>query len=470
MGSGKGIGTKVKRVKYQKNQRSEDVLRAHYRNTPKAYVRSFGCQQSVNDGERLKGVLLDVGFDLTEQVAQADLVLFNTCAVREHAEQRMYGNLGALKALKAAKPSMLIGVCGCMAEEKSTVDKLRTSYPYVDLILGTNAVDLLPDILAERLSTRKRALRLPKLREEVVEEVPQRRDSAVKAFLPIMYGCDNHCSYCIVPLVRGPERSRASADILEEFRGLVETGYKEITLLGQNVNSYGKGLSENTDFSDLLELLCEVPGEYQIRFMTSHPKDATRKMIDTMAKHRQLCKHLHLPVQSGSNDILARMNRNYTAEEYLGLIRYAKEKCPEMTFSSDIMVGFPGESEGDFEDTCKLIQQVGFTQLFTFIYSKRPGTKAAELPDAMPHSEKSGRIANILEMQEEILSELAKPWIGQCFSVLVEGKGRTEGFLSGRLDNNMLCDFPSEENLEGRFVQVKVHELKGAMLAGELVK
>ncbi len=465
-----GKGTNVKRVEYQKNIRSEGVLRAHYRGIPKAYVRSFGCQQSVNDGERLKGVLLDVGFVLTQEPAEADLILFNTCAVREHAEQRMYGNLGALKVLKVAKPGLIIGVCGCMAEEKSTVDKLRTSYPYVDLILGTNAVDLLPNILAERLTTRKRALRLPALRKEVVEDVPQHRDSQYKAFLPIMYGCDNHCSYCIVPLVRGSERSRASADILKEFQGLVQAGYKEITLLGQNVNSYGKGLEESTDFSDLLNELCKTPGEYQLRFMTSHPKDATRKMIDTMANNKNLCKHLHLPVQSGSNDILSRMNRNYTAEEYLGLIRYAKEKCPQMTFSSDIMVGFPGESEADFEETMKLIRQVKFTQLFTFIYSKRPGTKAAELKDPTPHAEKSDRIAQILQVQEEVLKELAQQWIGKTFRAFVEGEGRTEGNLTARLDNNMLCEFPADKALLGSFVNVCVHELKGAMLSGELVK
>ncbi len=468
-GSGKDKGAKVNRVEYQKNERTEEVLRAYYRERPMAYVRSFGCQQSVNDGERLKGVLLDVGFAITEKPAEADLILFNTCAVREHAEQRMYGNLGALKTLKEKKSSLVIGVCGCMAEEKSTVDKLRRSYPYVDLILGTNAADLLPQILAERLSTRKRALRLPPLREEVVEEVPLQRDSDTKAFLPIMYGCDNHCSYCIVPLVRGKERSRASADIIKEFHGLVEKGYKEITLLGQNVNSYGKGLAETIDFSDLLGLLCETPGDYKVRFMTSHPKDATRKMIDTMVQNKALCKHLHLPVQSGSNDILARMNRNYTAEEYLGLIRYAKEQCPEMTFSSDIMVGFPGESEQDFEDTLRLIKQVEFTQLFTFIYSKRPGTKAAELPDATPHAEKSQRIAQILETQQDILQRLAQPWLGQCFTALVEGPARTEGCVAARLDNNMLCEVPAQDIKAGSFVKVCVKELKGAMLAGELV-
>ncbi len=459
----------MNRVEYARNERAAAVLLAHYKRKPRAYVRSFGCQQSVSDGERLKGVLQDTGFLLTEEPAEADLILFNTCAVREHAEQRVYGNLGALKSLKVAKPGLLIGICGCMAEEKCTVDKLRASYPYVDLVLGTNVADILPELLVEKLTSRKKALRLPPLREEIVEDVPQIRESSFKAFLPIMYGCDNMCSYCIVPLVRGPERSRASADVKQEFEKLVAAGYKEITLLGQNVNSYGKGLPENTDFSDLLTLLCQTPGDYQIRFMTSHPKDATRKMVDTMAREPHLCKHLHLPVQSGSNDILARMNRKYTAEDYLNLIRYAKESCPEMTFSSDVMVGFPGETDEDFAQTVKLVQEVGFTQLFTFIYSKRPGTQAAEQPDNTPHAAKSARISQLLDLQEEMVATLSRDWMGREFTVLVEGPGRNEGNMSGRLDNNMLCEFPAPESLVGSLARLRVQDIKGAMLFGELV-
>ncbi len=459
----------MNRLEYAKNERAAAVLMAHYKRKPAAYVRSFGCQQSVSDGERLKGVLLDIGFTLTEEPALADLILYNTCAVREHAEQRVYGNLGTLKSLKVAKPSLLIGICGCMAEEKCTVDKLRASYPYVDLVLGTNVADILPEILVEKLTSRKKALRVPPIREEIVEEVPQVRESTFKAFLPIMYGCDNMCSYCIVPLVRGPERSRASEDVKKEFEGLVQQGYKEITLLGQNVNSYGKGLPEDIDFSGLLSLLCQTPGEYQIRFMTSHPKDATRKLVDTIAREAHLCKHLHLPVQSGSNDILARMNRKYTAEDYLNLIRYAKESCPELTFSSDVMVGFPGETEEDFEQTVKLVEEVGFTQLFTFIYSKRPGTQAAEQPDNTPHSAKSARISRLLELQEKAVETLSKDWLGKEYTVLVEGPGRSEGSLAGRMDNNMLCEFTAPEEYIGRLVQLRIKDVKGTMLFGELV-
>lgn len=455
---------------YNQNEHAAQIISSHYNHAPMAYVRSFGCQQNVNDSERLKGVLLDLGYGLVDSAEEADLIIFNTCAVREHAEQRVFGNIGALKALKQSKSGLLIALCGCMAVEKSTVDKLRESYPYVDIVLGPNPADQLPDMLVEKMTTRKKALRVPVIQEKIVEKVPLQRESSFRAFLPIMYGCDNFCSYCIVPYVRGRERSRLSTEILDEFKQLVADGYKEITLLGQNVNSYGKGNEEHLDFSDLLELLCQVPGDYKIRFMTSHPKDATRKMIDTMVAHPQLCRHLHLPVQSGSNEILSRMNRRYTAEEYLGLIRYAKSVCPEMTFSSDIMVGFPGESAEDFEKTYELVEEVGYTQLFTFIYSRRPGTEAAEQADNTPHKEKSERIHRLLKLQEEKVLELSKPWIGQTFTVLVEDKGRAEGTLQGRMDNNMLVEFACDEDLIGQHAKVKVTALKGAILLGELEK
>lgn len=461
-------GKKVKCLQYELSQEAKDVLAAHYGRTPSAFVRSFGCQQNVNDAERIKGALLDLGFVLADAPENADLILFNTCAVREHAEQRVFGNIGALKSLKQAKPGLLIGICGCMALEKATVEKLRESYPHVDIILGPNPADVLGKALMEKITTRRRALRMPQIRPEIVEEVPLLRESAIRAFLPIMYGCDNFCSYCIVPYVRGRERSRLSEDILKEFSGLVEKGYKDITLLGQNVNSYGKGNDEKLDFSDLLELLCKVPGQYRIRFMTSHPKDATRKMIDTIVANPQLCKHLHLPVQSGSNEILTKMNRRYTAEEYVGLIRYAKQVCPEMAFSSDVMVGFPGETEEDFEKTKQLVREVGFAQLFTFIYSRRPGTEAAEQPDSTPHSLKSQRIMQLLKIQEEAVQTLCAPFVGKSFTALAEGCKKEDGLVEARLDNNMQVQFLGNENLVGSFVQLKITGLKGAVLQGEL--
>ena len=308
-----------------------------------------------------------------------------TCAVREHAEQRVFGNVGALKGLKEANPKLLIAVSGCMAQQKEIVEKFKKHYPFVDIVFGVNGIDTLPDILCEKLATRKRVLRMPAERGEIIEDMPIRRDSTFRAWLPIMYGCDNFCSYCIVPYVRGRERSRASADILREFRQLVAEGYKDITLLGQNVNSYGKGLPEDITFAALLRMLDAVPGDYRIRFMTSHPKDATRELIDTIANSAHISRHLHLPVQSGSNSILAQMNRKYTVEDYLSLIAYAKRRMPEMTYSSDIIVGFPGETEEDFCATETLIREVEYMQLFTFIYSKRTGTAAASMPDPTPH-------------------------------------------------------------------------------------
>lgn len=459
----------MERLEYSRNEYAAQVVASHYRRVPAAFVRSFGCQQNVNDTERLLGVLQDIGYTIVDGPEEADLILFNTCAVREHAEQRVFGNLGALKALKQ-KRNVLIGLCGCMGVEKTTIDKLRESYPFVDMVLGTNPADVLPDALVEKMTTRKRALRLPSIRdEEVVEGVPLIRTDGYKAFLPIMYGCDNYCSYCIVPYVRGRERSRLAGDILAEFEQLVKAGYKEITLLGQNVNSYGKGNEEKVDFSDLLNRLCQVPGHYKLRFMTSHPKDATRKMIDTICDNDKLCNHLHLPVQSGSNEILSRMNRRYTAEDYLGLIKYAKGQCPSMTFSSDIMVGYPGETEEDFEKTLELIREVGFTQLFTFIYSKRPGTAAADQPDPLNHRDKAGRIQRILDLQEEMVAKLAAPWVGHTFTGLVEGEGRAEGSMQARLDNNMLVEFAGAPELEGEFVDLKISAVRGAMLDGELV-
>ena len=371
-------------INFEHNETAAELVRAAYDTPPLAFVHSYGCQQNVNDGERIKGVLVDIGYGLCDKPEDADLILFNTCAVREHAEQRVFGNVGALKGLKEKKPGLIIGLCGCMANQKHVVEKLRQSYPYVDLVFGVDGIDTLPQLIAQKLQKHKRVLLDPAQRPVIVENIPIRRESEFRAWLPIMYGCDNFCTYCIVPYVRGREKSRKPGDILAEFRGLVEAGYKEITLLGQNVNSYGKGLEEQIDFSDLLNLLCTVPGDYHIRFMTSHPKDASHKLIDTIAAQPKLCKHLHLPVQCGSDRLLQQMNRHYTIEQYLELIEYARKTVPGITFSSDIIVGFPGETEEDFVKTLELVQKVGYMQLFTFIYSKRTGTKAAELPDPTP--------------------------------------------------------------------------------------
>ena len=439
-----------------------------YDTPPLAYVHSYGCQQNVNDGERIKGVLTDIGYGLCDAPEQADLILFNTCAVREHAEQRVFGNVGALKGLKEKKPGLIIGLCGCMANQTHVVEKLRRSYPYVDLVFGVDGIDTLPQLLAQKLRTHKRVLLQPAQRPVIVENIPIRRESEFSAWLPIMYGCDNFCTYCIVPYVRGREKSRRPEDILAEFRGLVQAGYKEITLLGQNVNSYGKGLEEQIDFSDLLNLLCSVPGDYHIRFMTSHPKDASHKLIDTIAAQPKLCKHLHLPVQCGSDRVLAQMNRRYTVEQYMELIEYARSRVPGITFSSDIIVGFPGETEEDFQGTLDLVKKVGYMQLFTFIYSKRTGTKAADMPDETPRSEKTDRMARLLKTQDEIAMGLVKAQVGQTVRVLVEGFGRAEGTLTGRLDNNLTVEFAADPALLGQYAKVKLTSARATVLLGQL--
>ena len=456
-------------IHFVKNEAAAKVILDYYQDAPPtAFVHSFGCQQNVNDGEKILGVLVNAGYGRAAAPEEADLIIFNTCAVREHAEQRVFGNVGALKKLKEQNPRLMIAVCGCMAQQKQIVEKFKASYPFVDIVFGVNAIDNLPQLIAKRITGHKRVMQMPVERTEIVEEMPIQRGSSFRAWLPIMYGCDNFCTYCIVPYVRGRERSRKSADILAEFRGLLAEGYRDITLLGQNVNSYGKGLDEGLDFADLLALLDKEPGDYRIRFMTSHPKDATKKLIDTIAAGTHLSHHLHLPVQSGSNEILDKMNRRYTVESYLDLMDYAKERVPDMTYSSDIIVGFPGETEEDFEKTMELIRRVEYMQLFTFIYSKRSGTKAAEMPDATPHEEKAARIGKIVALQDEIVARLTQKLVGQVQRVLVESEGRTPGVLTGRLDNNMIVEFAPKAPL-GQFANVRITGAKGAVLKGELV-
>ena len=458
----------MEKLTYTHNEDAAKTLAAYYETPPLAYVRSYGCQQNVNDGEKIRGVLQDIGYGLCDSVEHADLILFNTCAVREHAEQRVFGNVGALKKLKEQNPRLMIGICGCMAQQPHIVEKLRQSYPYVDLVFGVDGIDRLPAMLAERVRRGKRYLETPAERNAVVEEMPIRRDSGFRAWLPIMYGCDNFCTYCIVPYVRGRERSREPAAILAEFKQLVAQGYKEITLLGQNVNSYGKGLDEKVDFSYLLNLLCAVPGDYQIRFMTSHPKDASHKLIDTIAAQPHLCKHIHLPVQSGSDRLLQQMNRHYNVGQYKELVSYAREKIPGVTFSSDIIVGFPGETEQDFEATLELVREVGYMQLFTFIYSKRTGTPAAKMPDPTTHAEKAARMERLLRTQDEFAFAATAAMKGQTVRVLVEAAGRTPGTVNGRLDNNLVVEFAAPETLIGQWAQVHLTGSRAALLTGEL--
>ena len=427
---------------------------------------NYGCQMNESDTEHYAGQLQELGYAPNPDFHTADIIIVNTCCVRESAEKKIAGKIGELKAVKRANPDVVICVAGCMAQKDG--EKLRKKHPQVDLLLGTAYVNDFKRLLLEFLAERKAAVYTDLTIHQSEFEGHMVRQSSFAAWIPIMYGCNNFCTYCIVPYVRGREKSRKPGDILAEFRGLVEAGYKEITLLGQNVNSYGKGLEEQVDFADLLNLLCAVPGDYQIRFMTSHPKDASHKLIDTIAAQPHLCKHLHLPVQCGSDELLKKMNRHYTIGQYMELIEYARKKVPGITFSSDIIVGFPGETEEDFQDTLELVKKVGYMQLFTFIYSKRTGTKAAEMPDPTPRAEKTDRMTRLLKVQDEIAMDLVRQQVGQTVRVLVEGYGRSDGTLSGRLDNNLTVEFAADPALMGSYAQVHLTGARATVLLGKL--
>lgn len=437
-----------------------------------ALVRTYGCQQNVADSEKLRGQLQEMGFAFTEQEEEADLILFNTCAVRENAEFRVYGNVGNLKALKRQKPSLIIGVCGCMMEQEHVAEKIRQSYPYVSLVFGTHVVHKLPELLYQTLTSGKRVFSRGDDSEDktIVEGLPIHRDRDIRAWLTVMYGCDNFCSYCVVPHVRGRERSRTPEAVEAEFRALVQAGYKEIVLLGQNVNSYGKTLEHPISFSELLRRLDAIPGDHRLRFMTSHPKDATKELIDTMAESEHICHSLHLPFQSGNDRVLKEMNRKYTRERYLELIQYAREKMPDISFSSDIIVGFPGETYEEFLDTVSLVEEVGFTSLFTFIYSPRVGTRAAKMEDPVSEQEKSRWFTELLQAQEATADKLAPTIIGTTQRVLVEEVSEKRGVLCGKTEGNLNCDFEGSDSLVGQFVDVKITDSRNWVLKGELVE
>ena len=454
------------------SQKVREILSETYPQgyVPHAFVHSYGCQQNVSDSEKLKGIFASMGYQMTDSPEHADFVMYNTCAVREHAEMRVFGNVGALKNIKRRRPAMLIGLCGCMTQQESVADKLKKSFPFVDIVLGTHVMHKLPEIVYTKLTSGKRVFDLSGGDGVIAEGLPILRDGSSKAWIPIMYGCNNFCSYCIVPYVRGRERSRKSEDIIKEVKDVVLLGYKEITLLGQNVNSYGKENGE-ISFPELLYKLNEIDGDFRIRFMTSHPKDATKQLIDAIADCDKVCNHLHLPVQSGSDRILERMNRKYTVSDYLKKIRYARERIPDISFTSDIIVGFPNEQDEDFEATLSLIREVSYDLLYTFIYSKRSGTPAAEMPDPITDQQKSKRFRKLLSVQEEIAYERLSQMKGKVFRVLCEGEGRViDNSLCGRADNNVMVEFKcSDTNKIGDFINVKITSSKGYVCLGEIV-
>lgn len=435
---------------------------------PKAHVRTYGCQQNVADSERIKGLLAKMGCEFTEDDAEADIVIFNTCAVREHAEDRVFGNVGALKAYKRQHPSMLIALCGCMMEQQHIAEKIYKSFPFVGLVFGTHALHKLPQMMYESLTTGRRVIERGYDDGQIHEGIPLRRDGTFKGWLPIMYGCDNFCTYCIVPHVRGRERSRTPDIILSEAHEMIDIGFKEITLLGQNVNSYGKGLDIQTDFPSLLRSVASIDGDFWVRFMTSHPKDASKEMIDVIAENPKLCRHLHLPFQSGSDRILKRMNRHYDREKYMEIVDYARKKIPELALTSDIIVGFPGETYEDFKETLSLIQEVEFASLFTFIYSPRIGTPAAKMDDPVSHEEKTEWFAELLAVQEKISNKRCASMVGRTCRVLVDSEEKP-GVLHGTISDKTIVEFEGTSDIIGTFRNVEITESYNWILKGKLV-
>ena len=425
---------------------------------PRAYTHTFGCQQNEADTERIRGMLFEMGYEMTDTPDEADFILFNTCAVREHAEDRAFGNIGALSHLKKRRPEVIIALCGCMAQQEKNVEKIKKSYPQVSLLFGTHALWRFPSLLYRVLTEKKRVFDIGG-EDDIAEGLPVLRARGAKAWLSIMYGCNNFCTYCIVPYVRGRERSRRPEEIERELRELIAAGYKEITLLGQNVNSYGKDQGLNIDFAGLLRRLNAVPGDFWLRFMTSHPKDASPRLFDAMADCEKVAKQLHLPFQSGSNEILRRMNRHYTAESYRTLIQDARQKMPDITLSSDIIVGFPGETEQDFAQTLALVDEVRFDLLFTFLYSPRSGTPAASYEDPVTPEEKQRRFERLLRVQDEIVAERQAAYQGKRLRLRVDGMAKGPDYpYTARTEGNLLVCVCGDGIQTGEFIQAEIEK------------
>ena len=449
-------------------QSVKNIINEKFPNQPLANVVTFGCAQNENDSEKVRGLLAQIGYTMTDSLEESDIVIYNTCAIRENAELKIFGNIGKLKALKEAKPDMIVAVCGCMVMQQHIVDKIKKSYPFVDIVFGVNNLEILPLLMHKRYTEGKKQILPPQEKTDIVENTPILRNGKSKASISIMFGCDNFCAYCIVPYVRGRERSRKPQDIYNEFKSLVEAGYKDITLLGQNVNSYGKNLEEKYDFADLLQLLCTVPGEYVIHFMSSHPKDISKKLIDTIRDNPQISRQIHLPVQAGNDRVLKEMNRHYTIGQYMDIINYARQQIEDVSFSSDIIVGFPGETFEEYLDTEKLVKDVRFTQLFTYIYSRRNGTKAAAMEDNISHKEKSVWLNRLIKIQQEIVFEHLNSFIGKEVKALVEEK-HDDGSYTARMSNTFVVKFTADTDCMDQFVKLKITGKKGTSLTAELI-
>ena len=439
---------------------------------PLALVDTYGCQQNEADSEQIRGMLREMGYAFTEDTSVADVIVINTCAIREHAELRVLGNVGALTHTKRRKPNQVICLCGCSMQEPHMAEKIHKSFRHVDLVFGPHALWRFPELLQQVLLKKERVFATEQSDGRIAEGLPVVRRGKIKAWVSIMYGCNNFCTYCIVPYVRGRERSREPEQILEEVRGLVAEGYKDITLLGQNVNSYGKDLDSNVDFADLLAQINDIPGDFLVRFMTSHPRDASQKLFETMARCDKVAPQLHLPVQSGSSRVLKAMNRHYDRETYLDEVRRLKELIPDIVLTSDIIVGFPGETEAEFEETLSLLEEVRFDSLFTFIFSPRVGTPAAKMEDPVPMTEKKKWFQRLLDTQNRISVEKHKEYIGRILPVLVEEENPADAVnnLNCRTDGWRLVHVPGDVSLLGQRKKVKITDCSTWSLFGEFVE
>ena len=435
----------------------------------KYFIKTYGCQANVRDEETMRGMLEKVGYIATENPENADLIIINTCAVRENAEDKVYGEVGNLKRLRKQKKNMILSICGCMVEQPEILERLLATYPEVNLFFGTHEISELYNLIYECLTTQKRVIAIESKPGEVIEGLPVCRNNHYKAFVNVMYGCDKFCTYCIVPYTRGKERSRRFQDVLEECRQLVDAGYQEITLLGQNVNAYGKDLTEGKDFADLLEEVAKL-GIPRLRFTTSHPWDFSSKMIDVIAKYPNIMKFIHLPVQSGNDEVLRKMGRRYNREQYLSLVKEMRTKIPNLTLSTDIIVGFPNETEEQFLDTLSLVDIVKYEAAFTFIYSPRKGTPAAKMDDNVDYKTKSTRFQELVKHLEVHIEEYTKKMVGQEYDILVDGVSKNDpSMFSGYTEQNKIVHFKGNETMVGKIVRVKIIDSHTYSLIGELI-
>lgn len=452
----------------RQNYIMESVFAENEGKNKKAMVITYGCQQNENDSERIKGMLVKMGYSMTNEKEEADVIIFNTCAVRENAELKLKGNVGALKYLKAKKPHLIIGVCGCMMQQEEISKEIFKKWKHISIIFGTHALYQFPELI----QTAKNGVRTYDVFEDdgkIAEDLPVKRDDKYKAWVTIMYGCNNFCSYCIVPYVRGRERSRSAEDVLNEIRCLAKDGYKEVTLLGQNVNSYGNDLKDGISFAELLRKVNEVEGIERIRFATSHPKDISDELILAMAECDKVCKQLHLPFQAGSNKTLKEMNRSYTREKYLDIIRKLREKMPDIALTSDVIVGFPTETNEDFEETLSLVKEVRYDNLFTFIYSKRKGTRAEKLTPVLSGAEIQKNFDRLVELQNRISREINDTYLGKVLPVFIDGESKTDkSVLQGRTDSNKVVNIKGDKSLIGKIANVRITQIRTWSLVGEV--